>query len=89
MRGKIMERTGKIQKLFLVILLIGMIAMTMSGCAYVNNKNWDDLTSEEQEEVQQNFEEERKELEEDFPSDSAEGKFASFILDKVEEAIED
>lgn len=77
-----------VQKLFLVILLIGMIAMTMSGCAYVNNKNWDDLTPGEQEEVRQNFEEVREELEEDFPSDSVEGKFTSYILDKVEQAIE-
>ena len=47
------------------------------------------MTPEEQEEVRQNFEEERKELEEDFPSDSVEGKFTSYILDKVEEGIED
>ena len=33
--------------------------------------------------------EERKELEEDFSSDSVEGKFTSYILDKVEEGIED
>lgn len=84
-----MKRTGKIRKIFLAILLVGMIAMTMSGCAYVNNKNWDDMTPEEQEEVRRAFEEEQKELEEDFPSDSAEGRFTSFILDKVEEGIED
>ena len=80
-----MERTGRISKLFLIILLFSMIAITMS----VNNKSWDDMTPEEQEEVRQNFEEERKELEEDFPSDSVEGKFTSYILDKVEEGIED
>lgn len=84
-----MGRTGKIQKLFLAVLWIGMTAMAMSGCTYVNNKDWDDMAPEEQEEVRQAFEEERKELEEDFPSDSAEGKFTSFILDKVEEGIED
>ena len=50
---------------------------------------WEDMTPAEQEEVRQNFEEERKELEEDFPSDSVEGKFTSYILDKVEEGIED
>ena len=87
--GKIMERTGRISKLYLIILLFSMIAITMSGCVYVNNKNWDDMTPEEQEEVRQNFEEERKELEEDFSSDSVEGKFTSYILDKVEEGIED
>lgn len=87
--GKIMEQTGRISKLYLIILLFSMIAITMSGCVYVNNKNWDDMTPEEQEEVRQNFEEERKELEEDFSSDSVEGKFTSYILDKVEEGIED
>ncbi len=84
-----MERTCRISKLFLIILMFSMIVITMSGCVYANNKNWDDMTPEEQEEVRQNFEEERKELEEDFPSDSVEGKFTSYILDKVEEGIED
>lgn len=80
-----MERTGKISKLFLTILLFSMIVMTMNGCAYVNNKNWDDMTPAEQEEVRQNFEEEREELEEEFSDDS----FALYILDKVEQAIEE
>ena len=79
-----MERTGRISKWYLIILLFSMIAITMSGCVYVNNKNWDYMTPEEQEEVRQNFEEERKELEEDFSSDSVEGKFTSYILDKIE-----
>lgn len=80
-----MERTGKISKLFLTILLFSMIVMTMNGCAYVNNKNWDDMTPAEQEEVRQNFEEEREELEKEFSDDS----FALYILDKVEQAIEE
>ena len=80
-----MERTGKISKLFLTILLFSMIVMTMNGCAYDNNKNWDDMTPAEQEEVRQNFEEEREELEEEFSDDS----FAQYILDKVEQAIKE
>lgn len=86
-----MERTGKKSKLYLIILLLGMIAMMMSGCScvYANNRNWDDMTFEEQEEVRQYFEEERKELEEDFPVDGAEGKFTSYILDKVEEGMKE
>lgn len=80
-----MDRTGKISKLFLTILLFSMIVMTMNGCAYVNNKNWDDMTLAEQEEVRQNFEEEREELEEEFSDDS----FAQYILDKVEQAIKE
>ncbi len=80
-----MERKGKISKLFLTILLFSMIAMTMNGCAYVNNKNWDDMTPAEQEEVRQNFEEERKELE----GESSDDSFSQYILDKVEQAIEE
>lgn len=80
-----MERTGKISKLFLTILLFSMIVMTMNGCTYVNNKNWDDMTPAEQEEVRQNFEEEREELEEEFSDDG----FVQYILDKVEQAIEE
>ncbi len=84
-----MERTGRTSKLFLIILLLSMTAMTMSGCVYVNNRDWDDMIPEEQEEVRQNFEEERRELEEDFPSDRAAGRFTSYILVKVEEGIDD
>lgn len=81
-----MERTGRISKLFLIILLFSMIAITMSGCVYVNNKDWDDMTPEEQEEVRQVFEEERKELEED--ENMSDNGFAQYILDKVEEAVD-
>ena len=35
-----MERTGRISKLFFIILLFIMIAITMSGCVYVNNSNF-------------------------------------------------
>lgn len=81
-----MERTGRISKLFLIILLFSMIAITMSGCVYVNNKDWDDMTPEEQEEVRQVFEEERKELEED--ENMSDNGFAQYILDKMEEAVD-
>lgn len=81
-----MERTGRTSKLFLIILLFSMIAITMSGCVYVNNKDWDDMTPEEQEEVRQVFEEERKELEED--ENMSDNGFAQYILDKVEEAVD-
>lgn len=63
-----------------------MIAVTVSGCTYVNNKSWDDMTPEEQEEVRQVFEEERKELEED--ENMSDNGFAQYILDKVEEAVD-
>ncbi len=69
-----------------IMLLCGMIAVTVSGCTYVNNKSWDDMTPEEQEEVRQVFEEERKELEED--ENVSDNGFAQYILDKVEEAVD-
>lgn len=68
------------------MLLCGMIAVTVSGCTYVNNKSWDDMTPEEQEEVRQVFEEERKELEED--ENVSDNGFAQYILDKVGEAVD-
>lgn len=77
------------KKQFFALVILGMIAINLSGCTYANNKNWDDLTAEEKEELQQEFESMRVELEEDFPSDSLDGKFTSYILDKVEEGIED
>ena len=67
-----------IKKHLLDLAILGMIA---------NNKNWDDLTAEEKEELQQEFESIKVELEEDLPSDGVEGKFTSYILDKVEEGI--
>lgn len=79
-----MGRKERVKKLLPVTLLLIITAMTINGCAYVNNKSWDDMTPEEQEEVRQTFEEEREELEEDFSDDI----FAQFILDKVEQAIE-
>lgn len=83
-----MKRKERIRKLSAVILVCGVITVTASGCSYVNNSGWDDLTAEEQEEVRQDFEEERRELEEEFSDDSAEYQFSQYILDKVEEGLE-
>lgn len=68
------------------IVILGLMAMTLSGCTYANNKSWDDMTPEEREEVREIFEEHRNELkkEEDFSEDM----FAQYILDQVEKAIE-
>lgn len=84
-----MRLIKNIKKQFLALAILGMIAINLSGCVYANNKSWDDLTAEEKEEMQQEFESMKVELEEDFPSDSVEGKFTSYILDKVEEGIAD
>ena len=81
--GSIIER---IKKLIFNVLLLSTVAMTISGCTYVNNNSWDDMTPEEREEVRQVFEEERKELEEN--EGFSDNSFAQYILDKVEEAIE-
>lgn len=45
------------------IVIFGVMAMTLGGCTYANNKSWDDMTPEEQEEVREIFEEHQKELE--------------------------
>ena len=76
-----MRRIEKMKRLVPVICLFSMIAMTLSGCAYVNNRNWDDMTPEEQEEVRQVFEEERIDLEEDFSGDGPEEEFVEFFIE--------
>lgn len=82
-----MVRTKRGRKLLLIIFL-SMVAMTLSGCVYVDNKSWDEMTSKEQEEVRQVFAEERKELEEEFSDDSPDGRFVQYILDHVEWAMD-
>lgn len=79
---------GNIKKSLLVIAL-GMIMVTMGGCAYSNNKGWDELTTEEKQNVQQAFEDIKNDLEEDFSGDSTEDEFARYILDRVGKVIED
>ena len=78
---------GLIKK-FLLITSLGMIMLTMGGCVYSNNKGWNDMTSEEKQDVRQNFEEIESDLRQDCASDDIGDKFASFILDTVEQAID-
>lgn len=77
----------RIKKLFPVTLTLSIIAITMSGCVYANNKSWNDMTPEEQEEVRQAFDDIKDDLEASF-SDIPEDDFSRYILDKVEQAIE-
>lgn len=84
--GQIRSMIRRMKKMFFNLLLSSTIAMTISGCTYVNNKSWDDMTPKEQEEVRRVFEEDRKELEDN--EDFSDNGFAQYILDKVEEAIE-
>lgn len=82
-----MERIKNIKKQILALSILGVIVVNLSGCTYVNNKSWDEMTETEKEEARQKFEIEREAIEEEFPDGSAEGKFASYILDKVEYAV--
>ena len=58
-----MKLSKKIKKILLSIFILSTMITTMSGC--VNNKSWDDLTLEEQEEVRQTYKEEKQGLEEE------------------------
>lgn len=85
-----MGRTIKIKKLLLAVLALSMIAMTMSGCVYANNKSWDDMTAEEQEAVRQEFfEDMEEELEASSSGNRLEEEFLHFIFDNVQQAMED
>lgn len=85
-----MGRTIKIKKLLLAVLALSMIAMTMSGCVYANNKSWDDMTAEEQEVVRQEFFEDMEvELEASSSGNRLEEEFLHFIFDNVQQAMED
>ena len=68
------------------IVIFGVMAMTLGGCTYANNKSWDDMTPARLEEVREIFEEHRNELEKE--EDFSEDMFAQYILDQVEKAIE-
>lgn len=81
-----MKLSKKIKKILLSTFILSSMITTLSGC--VNNKSWDDLTLEEQEEVRQTYKEEKQELEEELSEDTLENHFAKYILDKVEQGIE-
>lgn len=81
-----MKLSKKIKKILLSTFILSSMITTLSGC--VNNKSWDDLTLEEQEEIRQTYKEEKQELEEELSEDTLENHFAKYILDKVEQGIE-
>ena len=79
----------RIKKLLPVTLVLGMIAITMSGCVYANNKSWHDMTPEEQQEVRQEFlDDMKKDLEASFSDNSSEDNFLRYIIDNIEQVIE-
>ncbi len=74
----------KIKNLLLISFILGVSLLIMNGCTDSNNRNWNDLTPEEQEEVRQTFNNVRKDLETMYPEGYVENKFTEFILDKLD-----
>lgn len=79
----------RIKNLLAITLILCMLAITMSGCVYANNKSWHDMTSEEQEEVKQNFLYDiKKDLDVSFSNNNSEDDFLRYIFDNIEQVIE-
>lgn len=74
----------KVRKIVFAILILALIGV-MSGCVHSNNENWDDLSTQEQQEVKQALDDAREEIKDDFSGGTVD--FALDIVDKVEEAI--
>ncbi len=84
-----MGRIKKIKKLCSALLAVVMITITMSGCVYANNKDWDEMTPKEQEEVRQSFfDDVKSDLESDSSRSYLEERFLKFIFDKVGQRME-
>ena len=73
--------------LLLSVFTAGALAVSLSGCVYAGNKSWDDLTLQEQADVQQAYQEVHKELESAFPDGTPEDELIRGILQRVEQAI--
>lgn len=73
--------------LLLSVFMAGALAVSLSGCVYAGNKSWDDLTLQEQADVQQAYQEVHKELESAFPDGTPEDELIRGILQRVEQAI--
>ena len=79
----------KIKRALAAAALSALTAVSFTGCVYVRNQSWDDLTPEEQWEALSSFERERDELEEEWAKspDSAGSKLERAILDLVGRAL--
>lgn len=80
-----MKLSKKIKNILLSTFVFSMIVVTMSGCVYSNNKSWNDMTPEEQEEVKQAYEDVKDELEEEFSDDEPEDEFVKYFINKIEQ----
>lgn len=78
----------KIKKIYFLTIVLSTITGTMSGCVYANNKNWNDMTLQEKQEVKEQFREEKERLEQENADDGFEDKLGSFILDAIEEEFD-
>ena len=83
-----MKLSKKFKNILLYISMLSIIVVTTSGCVYLNNKGWDDMTSEEQEEVKQAYEDAKNDLEEEFSGDEPENEFVKEFINKAEQKID-
>lgn len=80
-----MKLSNKIKNTILSTFVLSIIVITMSGCVYSNNKGWNDMTPEEQEEVKQAYEDVKNDLEEAFSGDEPEDEFVRDFLNEIEQ----
>lgn len=78
----------KLFKRFFLTAVIICFVFTLSGCVYANNKSWNDMSTDEKQEVKQDFAEIKDELLKDYASNDITDKFALEIISKVEQAID-
>lgn len=78
----------KIKKFSITATMLSMISVTLSGCVYANNKNWSDMTVQEKQEVKEQYQEKKEELEQEFASNDFEDKLGRFFLDVVGDELD-
>lgn len=80
---------AKTKKIFITAALSALTAVSLTGCVYVHNQSWGDLSPEERQEALRSFEETQQELEEEWagsPGDAG-SKLERAILDLVGRAL--
>ena len=78
----------KIKKISIIAIMLSMMSVTLSGCVYANNKNWSDMTAQEKQEVKEQYQEVKEELEQEFAGDDFEDKLGTFFLNVVGEELD-
>ena len=77
----------KIKKFSVTVIVLSMMSVTLSGCVYANDKNWNDMTAQEKQEVKEQYQDEKEELEQEFAGDDFEDKLGRIFLDVVGEEL--